>query len=142
MGTKFEKIKKIIDKDKRLCERLELPLKVYYFIESQGEKSDWIGPVLLDNIGGKGFGFHNSIEIPKGSKLSIKILMENDLEPVFFSGEVVWIKEEICLSSTEDGKDICVYSYGIFMKEKDPKAYQKFVNYISDNILDKYLNKL
>ena len=67
MKTKTETIKELIDSDKRLCDRLRLPLKVYY---SQGlvqDDTQWLGPVLLDNASGNGLMFHCDQELKQGN---------------------------------------------------------------------------
>ncbi|MBU0469541.1 MAG: PilZ domain-containing protein, partial [Candidatus Omnitrophica bacterium] len=136
--SKFEIIKEMISSDKRLCERLRLPIKVYYSEGLTKDITEWIGPVLLDNASGNGLMFHCDKDIPKGKKLNIRLFIEDDLKPIDFDGEVIWARQKNCLANMEKGLG---FLYGVFIKEKDIKEYQRFVTYITDSIIDEYLDE-
>jgi len=95
MGSKFQKVKEIISEDKRSCERLSLPIKAFYSRDLSEGSAKWVGPLTLDNASGNGMRFTTVEKISKGSKLSIKIYIEEDPDPVYFEGEVVFPQEPL-----------------------------------------------
>ncbi len=45
------------------------------------------------------------------------------------------------MAKPQEGKENLGFLYGVFLKEKDIKEYQRFVTYITDNIIDEYLDE-
>ena len=131
----------MISSDKRLCERLRLPLKVYYSEVLTKDNTEWTGPVILDNASGNGLMFHSDKELARGKKLNIRLFIEDNMRPIDFDGEVIWARKKDCLPSIEKGAKGLGFLYGVFIKEKDIKEYQRFVTYITDSIIDEYLDE-
>lgn len=140
MKSKYKEIKDLINSDKRLCDRLRLPLKVYYSQGLAKADTEWLGPVSLDNVSGNGIMFHCDQEMPKGEKINVRLYIEDDMVPVDFDGDIVWVKQKDCLAMPGNGKDGLGFLYGVFLKERDIKGYQRFVSYITDNIINEYLD--
>ncbi len=138
MGSQhLGKLRKIISSDKRLCERIEFPLKMFYAFQPEpGAELDWKGPVLLDNIGGEGVGFNDSVLIAKGAEILIRMYLPEDSVPVVFVGKVSWSK----LSPVELKSAKKIYSYGIHIEKYDPVTESRFLGFMSDQILGKYMD--
>jgi hypothetical protein len=141
MKTKFEEIKEIIDSDKRLCDRLRLPLQVYYSEGLIENKDELVGPVELDNASGKGLMFYSDVEMAKGRKINVRLFIENDPKPIDFDGEIMWFRKNDLSGQSEKEQKGRGYLYGVFIVEKDETDYERFVAYIADNILDEYLDE-
>ncbi len=139
MGSQhLERLRQVISSDQRRCERIELPLKMLYaFQPGHGGQLDWKGPVLLDNIGGEGIGFNSKDLIPENEDLLIRMYLPDDELPAVFIGKVVWAKEDPSAKRCGCRE----YSYGIHIEKYDPQTEARFMGFISDQILGKYLDE-
>ncbi len=138
MASKFEKMKELLSQEKRVCERLELPLKIRFsLLDAKGTQGPWSEFVLLDNIGGEGLGFSHDMVLAKGDRLAIELNLPVDKKPFFLGADVVWIQKNFVVKGEHSqGK----FSYGLRIFECDDHARKKFEQFISDSIIDKYLN--
>jgi hypothetical protein len=138
MTSNFEKMKELISKEKRLCDRLDLPLTIRYsLVNANGVSGQWSEPVFLDNIGGDGLGFSDDMVLSKGDRLEIELHLPVDKKPFFLGAEVVWVQKNfVAHGEISCGK----FSYGLRIFQLDDDARKKFEQFISDSIIDKYLN--
>lgn len=137
MASNFEKMKELIAQEKRLCDRLELPIKIRYIALNKGARgSRWSDYVFLDNIGGQGLGFTDNTVLAMGDKLEIELSLPQEQTPVFFGAEVMWIHKNFrARGLTAFGK----FSYGLRIYHLDDEARRKFEQFISDSIIEKYV---
>jgi Tfp pilus assembly protein PilZ len=136
MTSDFDKIKDLISHEKRACDRLELPLKIRYaLLADNGEPGSWSAPVLLDNIAGEGLGFSTDAVLSQGDGLLIEIHLPVDAHPLVMRAEVVWIQKNFT-----DGGSRGAFSYGLKIARMDDEARKKFEQFISDSIIDTYLD--
>ncbi len=134
MESKISKLKEILARDKRQCERLTLPLSIYYSLRSAAHNDiHWSGPFLLDNICGEGLGFHAPEQIARSEQLMIKLMLPDDPNPVFFDAEIAW--------SRPAERGATGWAYGLIIRQRDPATEKKFMSFISDQILAKYLDE-
>ena len=139
MASNLDKMKEIISSDKRICDRLELPLKIRYskVIESNEDAVSWSDYVWLDNIGGEGLGFTDSIELFNGEKLEIELLLPTEKRAFYIGAEVMWISKNTELNEGNRSGEI---SYGLKIYRLDENDRKKFEQFISDSIIDQYLD--
>ena len=132
MASNLEKIKAMISNDKRLCERLALPIRIRYarMSDAAGREPKWSDFVWLDNIGGEGFGFTADISLANGEKLKIEMTIPCEPKPFIVGAQVVRIQEGHAGSF--------FYGLKIFLLQEGAKG--KFEQFISDGIIDKYLD--
>ena len=66
MNNKYNKILEIVQRDRRVCERLNVDLDTFYSLDLRLKMTDpeWIGPCELENIGGEGISFITEEKIP------------------------------------------------------------------------------
>lgn len=139
MALNLNKMKEIISCDKRICDRLEFPLKIRYskLLESTDDSVSWSDFVWLDNIGGEGLGFSDDAELLKGEKLDVELLLPDEREPFYVGAEVVWVGTGVVLNeNVQSGK----YSYGLKIYRLEDNDRGKFEQFISDTIIDQYLD--
>ncbi len=133
----LERLRQIISSDQRRCERIDLPLKMFYALQPDpGKELDWKGPVLLENIGGEGIGFHDRSMIPAETELLVRMYLPDDPVPAVFIGKVMWSE----ISFSKDDRRNKVYSYGIHIEKYDPTTEARFMGFMTDQILGKYLD--
>jgi len=123
------RIKSLISQDKRKSDRLNLSLKIFYKLSSS---SKWIGPLLVENIGGDGLKLSSRIKLEKDTGINLKIELPRDPQPITVKGKVVWCEEK-SLKHPD-------YSIGIEFSKMRSRDRKKFVKYIGKNILIEYLN--
>ncbi len=125
MGKKFEEIVRLLQQDKRKCERVELAVIVYYRLPGYTE---WQGPFSSVNIGGSGLSFILGKEIAKHAEIELRIILPQDPQrPIEVKGEVVWV------SPFENR-----YRLGIrFFKMREDDR-RRFISHICDTIMVTY----
>lgn len=125
MKKKIEEIARLINRDKRQADRLELAVTVYYRFPGQ---ADWQGPHTAANIGGNGLSFSLAKEIDKHAELDLKIVLPQEPQrPIEVKGEVIWV-------NPSDGR----YRLGIRFFKMQEDDRRRFVSYICDSILVTY----
>lgn len=137
MTSNLEKMREIVSQDKRVCERLDLPMAIRYskFVDASGEVVKWSDLVTLDNIGGEGLGFSDDFELLKGEKINVELKLPCQLSPVYLGAEVVWVSRNFQPDADGGG-----FSYGLKIFKLSDDDQKKFQQFISDRIIDKYLD--
>ncbi|MCM8824124.1 MAG: PilZ domain-containing protein [Candidatus Omnitrophica bacterium] len=131
MKPSLENLKKRLLKEKRQSERLNSAIKIFY---SLPPSSEWIGPILLIDISGGGLKFKSDKKIKRDTEINLKILLTNDSQPIITKGKITWYRE----SSLGNKKLNYVLGVEFYKMNRDDRV--KFVTYICDNILNKYLS--
>ncbi|MCM8774373.1 MAG: PilZ domain-containing protein [Candidatus Omnitrophica bacterium] len=131
MKSSLENLKKHLLKEKRHSERLNSAIKIFY---SLPPSLDWIGPILLIDISGGGLKFKSDRKIKRNTEINLKILLTNDSQPIITKGKITWCRG----SYLENKKPNYVLGVEFYKMSRDDRI--KFVTYICDNILNKYLS--
>jgi len=141
MKPKFMFLKEIIEKDKRKCERLILPLQVFYALQPSGQNPSpqWQGPFALDNISGNGLSFIVNQFLVEGTTLNLQVHYSSQEEPIIMIGKIMRCQLEQPDPSSGPGEDSLGYILGLHIYKTKKGDRKKFINFISDNILDKYM---
>ena len=142
MMNNSESIREIISNDKRKCERLDLEIEVLYSLyKGASLPEEWVGPFVIDNICGDGLSLSIDKQMEKNTGLHVKIRICSESDPIHCYGKVVWCKESISSEMVKDIKTIHPFVIGVQFDEVHENDKKRFVNYISDQILSKYLGK-
>jgi len=137
MTSNLEKIREIVSQDKRICERLELPMAIRYskFVDAASDVVKWSDFVTLDNIGGEGLGFSDDFELFKGDRINVELKLPCQVNPVYIGAEVMWASRNF--QPDAGGGN---FSYGLKIFKLSDNDQKKFQQFISDRIIDKYLD--
>jgi len=138
MDPEMKSIKTTLLGDKRTAERLFLPVGFSFSFQDLPldiSSPEWQTPVQLENIGGNGVQFISSTEIKKETTLSLKLNLPDESKAILFKGNVVWSRESFDPSLPKKS-----YVIGIKFNKMNYADRQRFVNYISDSILQQYIN--
>jgi len=128
MSLKIDGIRKLIAEDKRSSERLKIPANVFY--ASALWYPVWTGPITVDDIGGDGLRFTIAEKLEKSSRLKLKIIFPGRaIDPIVVPARIVWTK------TTQDER--C--QIGVQFYKMNPQDRSRYVAYICDRILLKYL---
>jgi len=117
--------------DRRKADRLSLGINVLYRIPPS---SQWLSPLKLEDIGGNGLKLRVEKRIKKGEELELKLEILPQ-EFICVKGEVVWNKR-VKVSSKK-----LAYKVGIRFYKMKYSERKKFVSYLAEKILDKYLTE-
>jgi hypothetical protein len=114
------------DMENRKSERLTLRLPIFYTLDPN---TPWIGPIVLDDIGGGGLKFESNKPIPKDTSLQLKIDLPDGNSPILFKGVVTWGRQ-----SSPSHWDI-----GIKFHKMKHRDRQRYLTYNCENILNQFL---
>jgi len=127
MVSKIQELNKLISSDKRKSERLNLPVRIFY---TTSPDAKWLGPVSVEDIGGNGLRFNSEKKIGEGSEINIKIIFPEKEHPsIIVKASVIW-----CIKTSRN-----TYNIGVKFHKMDYADRRRFVEYISDKIMLKYL---
>ena len=130
MKIKKSELNTFFLKDQRKTERLLLPVQIYYSLPKQ---DTWNGPVDLENISGNGLRCTLDKKLPLNTELDIRIFLPSEASaPINAKGKVIWIQK---LSSQS-------FLIGINLLKMPPDDRRAYIEFISDKILLKYLDKV
>ncbi len=119
------------DIERRKCDRLEIPLGLTCYVGVDKEKP--VEVVLVD-IGGGGLRIRSDRKLKVHTELSLKIKLPHQPKPVSATGETFWCKE-----GTDRGK-AKKYEVGIKFVKMSKTDWERFVQYICDELLDVFIN--
>jgi c-di-GMP-binding flagellar brake protein YcgR len=125
----MDKIVELVYSDKRKGERLYLPLNVFY---SLSEDSRPVGPVVLDNISGGGLKFVSAYALKKNSELYLTINLLDGHKPIKCKATVSWSQHSYSNN---------MYYIGVKFSNMAKSDRQRYVSYICEKILTKYLDE-
>lgn len=127
---KKSELSAFFSKDQRKSERLLLPVQIYYSLPKQ---EIWNGPVDLENISGNGLRCILDKKLPLNAELDIRIFLPSDSSaPIKAKGKIIWIQKLNAQS----------YLAGINLLKMPPEDRRAYIEFISDKILIKYLDKV
>ncbi len=122
MNLTVEGLKKLISEDARKSDRLQLPIKISYLINPQGE---WSKAYPVEDIGGNGLKFCSTVPLTAHTAIKVKLFFpEPHLEPIVVKAEVAWSKH--------GGK---CHHVGVQFKKMQYEERKKFVSYICERII-------
>ena len=128
---KKRKLSILFSKDRRRTERLSLDVNILYRISPS---SQWFTPLKLEDIGGDGLKLRVNKRIKKGEELELRLEIPQE-EFIYVKGEVIWNKRvEVSPKKFE-------YIIGIRFYKMRYLERKKFVSYLAEKILDKYLTQ-
>ncbi len=128
---KKRKLSILFSKDRRRTERLSLDVNILYRIPPS---SQWFTPLKLEDIGGDGLKLRVNKRIKKGEELELRLEIPQE-EFIYVKGEVIWNKRvEVSPKKFE-------YIIGIRFYKMRYLERKKFVSYLAEKILDKYLTQ-
>ncbi len=141
MYLDIKKIKKLLENEKRKCDRLNIAAKISH---SSSLSSEWCWPLDAENIGGGGVQFKSSKSLAKGKRLKLKIEFPDLEKPLHINGTVAWCKKEPSKKSskkktTKPAKRLPVYTVGIRFLKSHQEDRRLFVKYLSEKIFTEYL---
>ncbi len=136
MSSETEDLRKLIAMDRRSADRLALTVKISYCIANH---TDWIDVRSVDDIGSNGVKITTNQCIRKNTEISLKIFFSEGNEPIEVKGDSAWAKR-MPLSLGDSGSQEQLYSVGIKFQKMNYKDRQQFMMFISDNILDEFLD--
>lgn len=126
MDIRIHDIREFLSKDKRKNDRLTLPIKILYNFHLLEE---WAGPFSIDDISGHGLKFTVDAKIEKGTLLNLKLLfLDETITPIIVEAKVCW-----CAKKTQG------YSLGLEFQKMGYADRRRYIEYISEHILLKYL---
>ena len=137
MSAKIDAIKIFLSNDQRKTERLLLTINIYYSIPPQGK---WIGPLALNDIGGKGLGFKIPQRIKKNTPLHLKIELPTETKPIEAQGRVAWCKRITPPKRKAKDTQSRLYNVGIQFTVMSEDDRQKFTTFFTESILSSFLN--
>jgi hypothetical protein len=139
MVSKTEKVKKLLAVDKRTTERLNAGVSVHYLPEG-AEK--WVTPISLCDISGGGIRFIISHPLDKNIPISLKIDLLDGQSPIVCDGDIVWREniEQTKVSARTAPKDKKGYAIGVKFYNMPPEDKKRFVLFLSEKILLKYVD--
>lgn len=137
----YNKIAEIVQRDRRVCERLNVQLDIFFSPEMTLEVISplWKGPYKLDNIGGEGISFGCDEEIPSGTKVSFKFTLPLQPLPMIVTGTVIW--KGTRQQSQQKTSQSKFFVYGAKFDKIKSEFEEQFLSFISEAIMDKYLDK-
>ncbi len=103
---------------RRKSQRLNIPLRVKYAADPQGH--GLVGPVVADNISGRGMSFTLEEPLRKDEKLRMLIYFPDDPKPIGSVSRVVWCKKD-------DREKRPCFKVGIQHLRIDPDDRERFV---------------
>lgn len=119
-------VREFISKDKRKSERLAIQVRLLY---AYSLLEEWRGPFLIDDISGQGVRFGSDTMLALGTKLYLKILFsEESMKPIVVESEVCWRAKK------KHG-----YTIGVKFHKMNDTDRRRYIEYISEKILLKYL---
>lgn len=132
MNHKGESSRSILAKDKRVSDRLMLPVTIYYCLPPD---ESWNGPYAIDDISGHGLKFSTHNRIDNDKEIKLKLLIGREGHPIVVKGMVIWCKK----NTLHDTNLLTYYEIGIKFSKMNHADRKHFVQYISEEILLKYL---
>ncbi len=141
MNNTPQDIRKVISQDQRRYERLNLDVTALYCLADVNNirAGEWAGPFAVDNISGKGINLSISEKLSIGTRMQMKIIISHEPKPILLTGTIIWRQDNVP-SGDKRGKTSQPYSVGIRIDEMNKEDEKRFITYISDNILSKYLD--
>ena len=140
MDPRLKKIQTFFREDKRLSERLTLPVDLAYALADlplDVASSEWIRPIHIENIGGDGAGLITKDFLEPDQDVSLKLKLPRDDRAMIFLGHVVWCRKII---QAENDKQ--EYATGLKFHGMNFKDRQRFVTYMTDHILARHLEQM
>jgi hypothetical protein len=130
-------IKEFFSGDRRKTDRLPLTLEVLYRIIPSPK---WISPVALLDISGGGLKFKSPSRIKKSTELEFKIKIPPESYPIVTKAEVIWCRKVLASNSPKSKEIPSLYIIGTKFYKMNKFDRQRFISYLTENILNIYLN--
>ena len=141
MTSEPNSIRERISNDKRKCERLDLDIRIMYSLAQERNAADlWEGPFEIDNICGDGLSLGCNKQLERNTELHIKIHLCEESDPIHCYGKIVWCRERSSSNCVTDLVSEPNYALGVQFDEVHEADKKRFVSYISDQILYKYMD--
>ncbi|MDR4496421.1 MAG: PilZ domain-containing protein [Candidatus Scalindua sp.] len=137
MNSGKDKIKDFISKDSRRCERISIPVNLFY---SSISDTEWIGPQFVEDVGGDGLRFRSNTEIAENTELRLKMNLTSDDTPIIFMGKVARCENNIKTENLPSQNNEGDYSIGVKFYKMDQEDRQRYVNFICGKIVSSYFN--
>ncbi len=136
MVDDYEKMIELVQRDRRVCERLSVELDIFFSPDLTLEVSSptWKGPYKLENIGGEGISFLCDGEISLRTKMSFKFTLPRQIVPMIVTGAIIWRNNS---KKSGNKKFFC---YGVKFDKIKQEFERHFISFISEAIMDKYLD--
>jgi len=136
MYLDINKIKQLLAKDKRKCDRLNIPAKISH---KGSLATDWSWPLDAQNIGGGGVQFTSGKRLAKGKRLKLKILFPDFDRPLEINSLVVWCRQIKPKKKPHSKKQVPLYAVGVKFTKSNYEDRHYFVSYLSEKLFTEYL---
>jgi len=137
MDSGKDEIKDFISKDSRRCERISIPVILFY---SYISGTEWIGPQPVEDVSGDGLRFRSKTEIAENTQLRLKINLTKNHDPIIFMGKVARCEDNVTTANLPTQNNEGDYSIGVKFYKMDYEDRQRYVNFICGKIISSYFN--